>query len=163
MLRCVFVLVFSITLAARADDPPAKPGSNSDKEPMAESFSMDRGYRFLDRVSLDWTRSRKCGTCHTNYAHVMASPAGKPSPALAEVRAFFEGRVAGWDKPEGKPIGDGEVVAVATALAFSDAASTGKLHPGTRAALDRMWTIQRPDGAWNWFDCDLPPMEDDDY
>ena len=26
-----------------------------------------------------------------------------------------------------------------------------------------MWTIQRPDGAWNWFDCDLPPMEDDDY
>jgi squalene-hopene/tetraprenyl-beta-curcumene cyclase len=26
-----------------------------------------------------------------------------------------------------------------------------------------MWTIQRPDGAWNWFDCNLPPMEDDDY
>jgi squalene-hopene/tetraprenyl-beta-curcumene cyclase len=26
-----------------------------------------------------------------------------------------------------------------------------------------MWTIQRSDGAWNWFDCNLPPMEDDDY
>ena len=62
-----------------------------------------------------------------------------------------------------KPIREGEIVATAAALAFNDAASTGKLHPLTRAALDRMWTIQRPDGGWNWFDCDLPPMEDDDY
>ena len=163
MLRHFLVLALLAPLVARADDPPAKPGPNSDKEPMAETFSMERGYRFLDRVSLDWTRSRKCGTCHTNYAHVMSAPPGKPSPELAEVRAFFEARVAGWDKPESRPIRDGEIVAVATALAFNDAASTGELHPATRAALDRMWTIQRPDGAWNWFDCDLPPMEADDY
>jgi squalene-hopene/tetraprenyl-beta-curcumene cyclase len=164
MLRRSYLLLFLLTpVTALADDPPPKLGPNTDKEPMAETFSMERGYRFLDLVSLDWTQARKCGTCHTNYAHVMSAPSGKPSPALTEVRAFFETRAAGWDKPEGKPIGDGEIVAVATALSFNDATSTGKLRPATRAALDRMWTIQRPDGAWKWFDCDLPPMEDDDY
>jgi len=153
--------------AARAVDTPAKPGPNSANELMAERFSLDRGARFLDAVSVDWTRQRKCGTCHTNYAHMMAGPSvkGPASPELAEVRAFFEGRVAGWDRPEqsARPIAEGEVVATAAALALNDAASTGKLHPLTRAALDRIWTVQRPDGGWNWFDCDFPPSEDDDY
>jgi len=152
--------------AARADDP-AKPAPNSDKEPIAENFSLERGAHFLDTVSVNWTRTRKCGTCHTNYAHMMAGPMVEktPSPELVEVRAFFESRAAGWAKPanSAKPIRDGEIVATAAALAFNDAASTGKLHPLTRATLDRMWAIQRPDGAWNWFDCNLPPMEDDDY
>jgi squalene-hopene/tetraprenyl-beta-curcumene cyclase len=98
---------------------------------------------------------------------MMAGPTvkGPASPELDEVRAFFESRAAGWDKPDkkSKPIAEGEIVAVAAALSLNDAASTGKLHPLSRAALDRMWTIQRPDGSWKWFDCDLPPSEDDDY
>jgi len=162
----IATLLFLIPIAARGNDPP-KPGPNSDQEPIAEIFSLERGARFLDTVSVNWTRNRKCGTCHTNYAHMMAGPTVEKlaSTDLVEVRAFFEVRAAGWDKPDrsAKPIRDGEIVATAAALAFNDAASTGKLHPLTRAALDRMWTIQRPDGAWNWFDCDLPPMEDDDY
>ena len=152
---------------ARGDDAPAKPARNSADEPLAESFSLERGARFLDAVSSDWTHKRKCVTCHTNLAHVMAGPIGKngPSPALAEARAFFEGRVAGWERPGpgSHPIGEGEAVAVSTALVFNDLATTGTLHPRTRAALDRMWTTQRPDGGWNWFDCDYPPLEDDDY
>ena len=77
---------------------------------MAESFSIERGARFLDEVSVAWTRQRKCGTCHINYAHMMAGPTVKSSPELAEVRAFFEGRAAGWDRPEksAKPIAEGE-------------------------------------------------------
>jgi squalene-hopene/tetraprenyl-beta-curcumene cyclase len=55
------------------------------------------------------------------------------------------------------------VVATAVALAGNDAATTGRLHPLTRRALDRMWTLQRPDGAWNWLKCDWPPYEHDDY
>jgi squalene-hopene/tetraprenyl-beta-curcumene cyclase len=160
------MLTFLVPCNARGDEP-AKLGPNSDQEPMAERFSLERGARFLDVVSVAWTRQRKCGTCHTNYAHMMAGPTVEKSasPELVEVRAFFEARASGWDKAgkSARPIGDGEVVATAAALAFHDAASTGKLHPLTRIALDRMWTIQRPDGAWNWFDCDLPPMEDDDY
>jgi squalene-hopene/tetraprenyl-beta-curcumene cyclase len=162
----ITTLIFLFPFTSRGADP-AKPAPNSDKEPMAEKFSLERGARFLDAVSVNWTRDRKCGTCHTNYAHMMAGPTvEKPASAeLGEVRTFFEGRAGGWDKTDksAKPTRDGEIVATAAALAFNDAASTGKLHPLTRAALDRMWTIQRPDGGWNWFDCNLPPMEDDDY
>jgi squalene-hopene/tetraprenyl-beta-curcumene cyclase len=162
----LIALILLGTYAVRGDETPAKPAPNSEKEPMGE-FSIPRAARFLDAVSVDWTRQRKCGTCHTNYAHMMAGPTvkGAASPELAEVRKFFEGRAAGWDKPEksAKPIAPGEIVAVAAALALNDAASTGKLHPLTRSSLDRMWTIQRPDGSWKWFDCDLPPSEDDDY
>ena len=157
-------LILLVPTPVLSDDAPSRPRPNSDKEPMG-AFSIDRGLRFLDTVSVNWTRDRKCGTCHTNYAHMMAGPLYKESPELLEVRAFFEGRAEGWDKPEkrSKPIAEGEIVATATALALYDAAATGKLQPTTRSALDRMWTIQRPDGGWNWFDCDLPPQEDDDY
>ena len=61
------------------------------------------------------------------------------------------------------PRWDAEIVATAAALAFNDAATTGKLHPQTRTALDRMWTVQQKDGGWNWLKCDWPPMESDDH
>src|SRR5262249_20300922 len=41
--------------------------------------------------------------------------------------------------------------------------SSGKLHPLTRQALERMWTIQNDDGAWDWNKHDLPPLEYDEY
>ena len=56
-----------------------------------------------------------------------------------------------------------EVVASGAILAFNDAHTTGKLHPATRKALDRMWTVQRADGSWKWLNCDYPPMESDDH
>ena len=88
---------------------------------------------------------------------------GGAAPGLAEVRKFFEDRVAGWDTKDGKPRWDTEVVATAVALAVNDAQTSGKLHPLTRQALDRMWTLQQANGAWNWLKCDWPPMEHDDY
>jgi squalene-hopene/tetraprenyl-beta-curcumene cyclase len=57
-------LAFLSSCTARGDDQ-AKPGPNSDKEPMAEKFSRERGARFRDTVSVNWTRNRKCGTCHS--------------------------------------------------------------------------------------------------
>ena len=49
------------------------------------------------------------------------------------------------------------------ALAFHDAGTTGKLHQLSRKALDRMWTVQQPDGSWKWLKCGWPPYEHDDY
>jgi squalene-hopene/tetraprenyl-beta-curcumene cyclase len=85
---------------------------------------------------------------------------GDPAP-LKEVRDFLEGTVKKWETQ--KPRTDYEVVATAFALAGNDAATTGKLHPRTRTALDRMWTIQKPDGSWRWPDCDWPPLEHDQF
>lgn len=153
--------------AAQGVDDIAAPAPNRPDEPMADSFSMSRAASFLDGVALDWTRKRQCGTCHTNYAYLLSRPALREvdSPAVGAIRAFFETRVAHWDDPEkkAKPRWDTEVVATASALALNDASTTGTLHPLTRKALDRMWTLQKPDGSWTWLKCDWPPYEHDDY
>ena len=85
---------------------------------------------------------------------------GDPEP-MREVRAFLENRVKSWETR--KPASDYDVVATAYALAANDASTTGKLHPSTKAALDRMWTVQLDDGSWDWPDCDWPPLEHDQF
>jgi squalene-hopene/tetraprenyl-beta-curcumene cyclase len=145
------------------DLAPASPD-----EPLARTPSMERAARFLDEVALDWTRDRKCGTCHTNYAYMLARPslreAGSPDP-MKEIREFFESRVAHWDDAAkgSKPRWDAEVIATGVTLAINDAETTGKLHPTSRRALDRIWTLQREDGGFTWLKCDWPPYEHDDY
>jgi squalene-hopene/tetraprenyl-beta-curcumene cyclase len=147
--------------AEPARDYPQRTAPSSD-EPKAEKLSLLKAGEYLDAVAVRWTRERKCGSCHTNYAYIMARPALKETaPALTEVRSFFEDRAAHWDTA--KPRWDTEVVATGVALAINDAQTTGKLHPLTRAALDRMWTVQQPNGAWNWLKCSWPPLENDDY
>jgi squalene-hopene/tetraprenyl-beta-curcumene cyclase len=163
--------LISLPLGAEEITPAevVKPTPNRKDEPLAKKFSPARAAEFLDSVGVTWTRERKCGTCHTNYPYLMARPAliakGKTAAGYDEVRTFFEDRVAGWDsgKEGAKPRWDAEVVATAVVLAFTDAQTTGKLHPLTRQALDRMWTVQAPDGGWTWLKCGWPPFEHDDY
>src|SRR3954471_16782156 len=89
-------------IPARAGTEVAAPTPNSPDEPLATSFSLSKSAEFLDGVALDWTRKRQCGTCHTNYAYMVARPAlpAAGSSAPGEIRHFFEGRVAHWDDPE---------------------------------------------------------------
>ena len=150
--------------APQQEKPAAfpKPSPSSAEEPLARELSLARAGEFLDGASVNWTREEKCGACHTNYPYLMARPLlGKDDPGPAEVRRFFEGRVAHWDTA--RPRWDTEVVATAATLAIHDRLTTGKLHPLTRQALDRMWTLQRKNGAWNWLKCNWPPHEHDDY
>jgi squalene-hopene/tetraprenyl-beta-curcumene cyclase len=157
--------------SARGTEPAPGPrkelAPNAPDEPLAPAYSSAKAAQFLDAVALDWTRKRQCGTCHTNYAYLITRPAlkGEPSSEMLEIRTFFEGRVAHWDDAEksAKPRWDAEVVATGASLALSDALTTGKLHPRTRQALDRMWSLQKPDGSWNWIKCGWPPLEHDDY
>ena len=147
-----------VTLANVSD-----PGPNQLDETIAAKFSVAAATRFLDSVALQWQKQRKCFTCHTNFAYLYARPflAGD-SGAQREVRAFAEQLVRDrW--PDKGPRWDAEVVAAAAALAFNDAKKSGKLHEQTRTALDRMWTVQRDDGGWDWLKCDWPPMESDDH
>jgi squalene-hopene/tetraprenyl-beta-curcumene cyclase len=154
-----------------------KSAAGTPEEPLAPRLSLARSAEFLDEVTLRWVREYKCASCHTGYPYLLARASlGDPeAPALREVRAFFEGRVAAWDeggrgvgylKGEG-PVKDSEgvteVVAVAAALALHDAQAGGRLHPRTRQALDRMWELQREDGSWPWNKTRLAPLEYDDY
>lgn len=163
MVRSILVLACS-GLAASAGEIPAA----SATEPKLAKLSLDKAASYLDEVSLDWTQGRQCGTCHTNYAYMIARPALRDvgsADAMKEIRGFFENRVAHWDDKtkEAKPRWDAEVVATAVTLAINDAESTGKLSPVTRQALDRIWTLQQPDGGFRWLKCDWPPYEHDDY
>jgi squalene-hopene/tetraprenyl-beta-curcumene cyclase len=160
-------LFLAMLSVARAVEPVTlenlvAPAANAADEPLAGEYSVERALHFLDSAALDWQKTRGCMTCHTNYAYLMARPAiSADAPAHAEVRKFAEELVTvRW--PDKGPRWDTEVVATATILAFNDAATTGKLHPVTRQALDKMWTLQRDDGGWTWLKCDWPPMESDD-
>lgn len=156
-------------LAARATADAPAPGKNSATEARAESASLARAGDFLDAVSADWTKARNCGACHTNVPYLMARPAIRGGAAATDaeklVRKFFEDRVSNWDRGQkgDKPRWDTEVLVTGVTLALHDRATTGKLHAATRQALDRMWTLQKKSGAWDWLKCNWPPMEHDDY
>ncbi|MBC8245339.1 MAG: squalene--hopene cyclase [Verrucomicrobia bacterium] len=136
------------------------PGPNSASEPLAKRLSVAKAVDFIDRASLHWQRSRKCVTCHTNGAYLMARAQLKADPAPhGSVRTFYDQYVAGWAKKKPDPEG---IVATASALAMDDAAS-GKLTQVTRAAFDEAWAAQRPDGSWDWLKCGWGPFESDDH
>lgn len=139
------------------------PGPNRRDETMASEFSFEKATSFLDSAALQWQKDRQCFTCHTNYAHLYARQARAESDTAAkEVRQFAEELITKrW--VENGPRWDAEIVATGAALAFNDAATTGKLHPITRQALDKMWTVQRDDGGFTWIKCKWPPMEYDDH
>lgn len=139
-------------------------------DPVAKKWSPAKGVAYLDRVSMSWLRQNKCASCHTSYPHLMAGSAMKTRSAeVGRMRKFLEDRVANWDsgKEDDRPVegteGISEVVATASTLAFDDSHTTGKLHPLTRKALDRMWTLQMANGAWDWNKHRLPPTEYDDW
>jgi squalene-hopene/tetraprenyl-beta-curcumene cyclase len=166
--RCVVLVVALAAARLHAVDAVTienvqDPGPNRRDEPLAKQFSLDKAVGFLDAAALTWQKERKCFTCHTNYAHLYVRPlVSADAPAAKEVRRFAEELIEKrW--VESRPRWDAEVVATGAALAFNDAATTGKLHPLTRKALDRMWTVQRPDGGFTWIKCDWPPLESDDY
>jgi squalene-hopene/tetraprenyl-beta-curcumene cyclase len=172
VIRRHFLLIASVALMlvsrTAADEPVSlknfkPPTDNSKDEPIAAAFSPSKAAHFLDSTALNWTVNQGCFSCHSNLTYLYARPriAG-PAPAHAEVRQALEDLVSKrW--PDKGPRWDAEVVVAAAALAHNDAATTGKLHPLTRTALDRMWTVQRKDGGINWYKCNLPPMEIDDH
>jgi squalene-hopene/tetraprenyl-beta-curcumene cyclase len=173
------LLLLALPSGGIAGDPVplGKPVAAAATEPLADTLSLARSADYLDRVTLTWLKEKKCASCHTGFPYLLARPAiGDPqAPALLEVRRFLEDRVAAWDsggKGTGYLKGTGslkvsegvtEVVAIAATLALHDAQSTGKLHPRTRQALDRMWELQRQDGCWPWNKTGLAPLEHDDY
>ncbi len=168
----LFVVALILTASARAEERltlanvPAPPPLVAD-EPLARAFSLERAARALDTSALHWQKTRKCAACHTLPPYLMARPyLAAVSPEPPEVRRFFETIVE--HRLEGEPNlpKDGVsavVIEVAAALAFHDRATTGKLHPRTRQELDRMWTLQRPDGSWEWPFRDTPPRKIDEH
>ena len=170
MQRHLTLAVLACCFSARlfAADPVTldnvvDPGANNTDEPIAASWSAAKAVHFLDSAALSWQKKRKCFTCHTNYAFLYARPlVDADNDAHRQVRKFAEVLVTERWKDNG-PRWDAEIIATAAALAFNDSKTTKKLHATTKTALDRMWTVQRADGGFDWLTCDWPPFESDDH
>jgi squalene-hopene/tetraprenyl-beta-curcumene cyclase len=164
---CTFAVTILMPTSLLADEPTLKKftpqADNKTDEPMAKQFSLDKAVSFLDNAAVQWTAERKCFSCHTNYSYMYVRPMiGAHTQTHADVRQSLEAMVTdSWVL--GKPRWDAEVVATAAALAYNDALTTKKLHPLTKLALNKIWTVQQKDGGIKWLLCKWPPMENDDH
>lgn len=139
--------------------PP--PGANTPDEPIRATFSAEAAARFLDAAAVNWQKEHKCFACHSDYAFLVARPlASWKAPAHAQLRSKLEHLA---ERPRDVKYRVTEAVMAASVLAQNDALTTGKLHPATRKALDRMWTMQREDGGFDWMKYNQPPSEIDDH
>src|SRR3954468_8528343 len=63
----------------------------SANEPLAEHFSAEKAAAYLDRSALNWQKTKKCATCHTNLFYMAARPAlASALPDSGEVRGMYE-------------------------------------------------------------------------
>src|SRR6187399_1748247 len=69
-------------------------------EPLAAEFSALKAAEYLDRSALNWVKTKKCATCHTNLFYMAARPALCATlPDSGEVRSFYEDyRKVRWQK-----------------------------------------------------------------
>jgi squalene-hopene/tetraprenyl-beta-curcumene cyclase len=157
------ILVLLVPLLANAAEPITypKPKTTNADEAIAKVYSSQKAASYLDAVGVNWTRERRCVTCHTNMPYLMARPLLKGDDGWQEVRKFLADDVKKW-QTGAKPRGDAYVVATAAGLVFTDI-PTGKLSEESKQALSKMWAVQRKTGEWSWLKCDWPPLEHDDY
>ncbi|MBI2479452.1 MAG: hypothetical protein HYV60_12710 [Planctomycetia bacterium] len=68
----------------------ALPDTTAD-EPIAAEVSAKKAVRYLDRSALNWQKTKKCATCHTNLFYLAArSVLSTILPDSGEVRSFYE-------------------------------------------------------------------------
>jgi len=136
---------FNARAADTTDFLPARPD-----EPLAKKFSLQRAATVLDASARAWKDEHQCVQCHANFMYLIARPAlASVVPQPRETRELLEWLVSERWEEKGLRY-PAEAMVVAVPLAFDDAATTEKLHPLTRRALDRMVSLQRADGSWPW-------------
>lgn len=170
LILIVTPLIACVSKATEPTTPKSveSPADIAPDEPHAKKFSPAQAARYLDSAALDWQKTHACTACHTMLPYLMSRPAlDGVSPQSSEVRQFFEEIVAG-KRPAMPDYAcddvDGAVaIGVASAMALNDRWGDGNLHPLTREALDRMWTLQRSDGGWTWPFRDTPPLKIDEH
>ncbi len=135
----------------------------ADWSPRAAADYLDaRQKQWLAWPSSNLADGKKCVSCHTGMTYLLARPAlrrilNEPSPTEYET-ALVDGlrsrvsKIAPLDLyPKAKEPHLSEEAAVESIFAAR--------FLGTSEALDRMWALQTPNGAWAWNSFDLDPWE----
>src|SRR6476620_3417188 len=110
------------------DVPEGLPVITAD-ELKAGRFSPEKAAEYLDRSALNWQKTKKCATCHTNLFYMVARPALRTVLAdSGEVRRLYEDyRNVRWKERRPKEGQGFWTIVVATGLTLNDLQATGKL------------------------------------
>jgi squalene-hopene/tetraprenyl-beta-curcumene cyclase len=158
-------------------NPRTNPFPYDPGEPKAKKLSLAKAAEYLDTIADFWMRRNSCGSCHANFAYLMARPLlPGATPLVPQTRQFLARRKQDPkavfslnDVPAGARstvkasfFSKAERVGIAFALAWQDAHATDKLQPDTRQALRQMWEVQTPRGHWLKMGCgNILPLEND--
>lgn len=172
---CLSLLAASAASAASGTGPNHLEGYRaSADEPRVPVASIAKASHFLETVSLKWTRQNKCGTCHTNLAHVMAEPylVERDKATEKEIRDSLFDFLATYNPdttavPPDKQRANNNILwnrlIIAGTFAMSDGEAGVPQDPRTLARFDQIWAMQSPDGSFNYPRKALPFLEDDKH
>lgn len=143
-------------------------------EPMVPAASVAKASHFLENASLKWTRQNKCGTCHTNLAHIMAEPflVERDPDTEREIRDSLFDFLASYnpnveDVPPEQRRANNNILwnrlVIASIFAMSDGEAGLPQDPRTLARFDQIWAMQNADGSFDYPRKALPFLEDDKY
>ena len=90
LFNCCTVLVLAQQPITLSDVEEGLPEIRAD-EPRVSQFSAEQAARYLDRSALNWQKTKKCATCHSNLFYMAARPAlALVLPDSGEVRHFYD-------------------------------------------------------------------------
>lgn len=147
--------------------PSADSTRDTADEPFIGAFSVQAAARYLDDRS--HLSERSCYACHSTFTFLPARSIIDPlADEVMRTRVLLERFSAMCIDPEQLPkVKTQHVAAVrilaAVELARHDAATTGRLQPLTRQALDAIWRVQLPDGGVKWLHVGEAPQAVDDW
>jgi hypothetical protein len=142
------------------DFPRASPD-----EPRLAAYDERKAARFLDDISLRFTRQNNCATCHTNVSYLMARPlikSAKNSAASAEVRSLLL-NVADEQLAKPTPYLQVYLAPIVSAVVIHDARAGGPLDKHVREIFDRLWSLQDADGSWHYPTENFLPLMERDF
>ncbi len=174
------LVVFVSALVVRTAQAPVR---------AAEGWDTAAAASYLDaRMDAWWAKAKplktgdadaKCLSCHTAVPYALARPAlrlamgqSAPTPHEERILATVRQRVQHaatqqpyYDHTEAKKAESRGVEAVLNAVILTRYDTLGRSSMGSdasRAAIARLWAVQRADGAWDWLNFGLEPYEAND-
>lgn len=150
-----------------AKETPANSTRDTAEEPVRESFSLEAAAAYLDRRA--HLSEKNCYACHSTFTFLPARSLIDPlAPEVMRTRVMLERFLTKLHDPEqAKSVKTQHVSRVrllaAVELARHDAATTGRLDPVTRLALDHLWKLQNAAGGIDWIHVREAPQAVDDW
>lgn len=150
-----------------APEPVSKSTQDTVNEPQRKEFSLTAAAEYLDRRA--HLVESDCYACHSTFTYLPSRSLIDPlAPEVMRTRVMLERFLTKLHDPsQAASVKTHHISRVrllaAVELARHDAATTGKLAPITRTALDHIWKLQTKEGGINWIKVREAPQAIDNW